>query len=239
MDRRFSHQDLVSYLSRLAHDKGATAANDYIKVNFSEEQVRSSEWISGMRCAFEYSSLNENRRLLSATKMLGDAGFYLPMEALFRLGFPRQEFIVNIDLSRGRLGDTLVQLAIYVHAMHYLNLLLLVKPSLSVSKRVLLSKSNKFESDLVSVDLTPPIAEYLHSIAVKQVFERSLLESVSPLVLEGLSTPSDLCLGLDADTVVLHIRAGDALFLGALNLPPLGYYKEAIKSIRFKWRIFG
>ena len=84
-----SLQDLVGHLSRIADDKGAAAADAYLRAYLNEDQIKSSDWLAGMRCAFQYSALNERRRLLSATTMLGDAGFYLPMEAMFELGFPR------------------------------------------------------------------------------------------------------------------------------------------------------
>ena len=84
---------------------------------------------------------------MSATTMLGDAGFYLPMEAMFELGFPRSEFIVNVDLPDGRLGDTLWQVAMILHAMHGLNLVLFLKSRMSSYRRVLLSKSCEFMND--------------------------------------------------------------------------------------------
>jgi len=74
------------------------------------------------------------------------------------------------------------------------------------------------------------MAEYLRSISANQVFDRSFLASVSSLVLEGLGSSDDLELNLDADVLILHVRGGDALFLGALTLPPLGYYQQAISS---------
>ena len=225
-----SLQDLVGFLARIADDKGAAAANAYLRENFTDDQIKNIDWLAGMRCAFQYSALNEKRRLLSASAMLGDAGFYLPMEAMFELGFPRTEFIVNVDLSRGRLGDTLGQLALHLHAMHSLNLVLCVKSRMSSYRRILLSKSHGFMNDLISVDLTPPINSYLRSVALNEVFDKTFLVAVSPLVLQGLGSPDDLKVDITHDVLVLHVRSGDALFLGALTLPPLSYYQQAISA---------
>ena len=107
MDERVGLQDLIGFLARLADDQGSAAADKYLKENLSENQIRSSDWLAGMREAFQYASLNEKRRLFYASQILGGAGLCTSMEVLFDLGFPRREFIVNIDLSNGRLGDTL------------------------------------------------------------------------------------------------------------------------------------
>ena len=230
MDARGNLQDLVGFLARIADDKGAAAANAYLRENFSDDQIKSIDWLAGMRCAFQHSALNEKRRLLSASNMLGDAGFYLPMEAMFELGFPRTEFIVNVDLSRGRLGDTLGQLARHLHAMHSLNLVLFVKSRMSSYRRILLSKSHGFMNDLISVDLIPPINSYLRSVASNEVFDRTFLAAASPTVLQGLGSPDSLKVDLAHDVLVLHVRAGDALFIGALMLPPLIYYQQAISK---------
>ena len=80
-----SLQDLVDFLARIADDKGAAAADKYLKENLSEDQIRSSDWLAGMRAAFQYASLNERRRLLYASQILGGSVFCLPMEVLLNL----------------------------------------------------------------------------------------------------------------------------------------------------------
>ena len=234
MDARMNLQDLVGFLARIADDKGAAAANAYLGENLTDDQIKSVDWLAGMRCAFQYSALNEKRRLLSASAMLGDAGFYLPMEAMFELGFPRTEFIVNVDLSRGRLGDTLGQLASHLHAMHSLNLVLFVKSRMSSYRRIMLSKSHGFMNDLISVDLTPPIESYLRSVASNEVFDRTFLVAASPTVLQDLGSPDSLKIDFAHDVLVVHVRAGDALFKGALLLPPMSYYQTAILASKAK-----
>ena len=223
-----SLQDLVDFLARIADDKGAAAADKYLKENLSEDQIRSSDWLAGMRAAFQYASLNEKRRLLYASQILGESGFCLPMEALFELGFPRREFIVNVDLFSGRLGDTLGQLARYLHAMHSLNLVLSVKPRMSRTRRLMLSSSCKFDHDPVVIDMFPPVEEYLQSSISNMVFNRSFLSAVSTLVLEDLGSFRNSKFDRFDDLLALHVRAGDALFEGALILPPLNYYQSAI-----------
>lgn len=227
-------QDLVGFLSRIADDKGAAAADEYIKNNLTDDQIKNVDWLAGMRCAFQYSALNERRRLLSAATMLGNAGFYLPMEAMFELGFPRSEFIVYVDLSDGRLGDSLFQLAKYLHAMQYLNLVLFVKSRMSSYRRVLLSKSCGFMQESVAVDLTPPVKSYLDSIAENEVFNKSFLRASSSLVLQNMRSLESLKVDVSSDVLVVHVRSGDALFLGALVLPPLTYYEQAISRSGLK-----
>ena len=223
-------QDLVGFLSKIADYNGATAANAYLRDNLSEDQIRSVEWLAGMRCAFQYSELNERRRLLSAAKLLADFDVSLPIEVMFEFGFPRTEFIVNIDLTEGRLGDTLVQLAKYIHAMNALNLVLFVKHQMSSYRRVLLSKSCGFTKDLTSINLSPAVREYLYSVAKGEAFNRKLLHTASPLVLQNIEPLENLNIDISHDVLVLHVRAGDALFLGAKNLPPLNYYTQAISD---------
>ena len=91
--------------------------------------------------AFAKSSISESRRLLHVAQALGDAGYYLPMDALFQIGLPRREFIVKCNLTHGRLGDGLGQMNEYIHAMKSLNLVLIVNPYGTSSKNVLLSCS--------------------------------------------------------------------------------------------------
>ena len=229
-----SLQDLVGFLSRMADDRGAAAADAYLRDNFTDDQIKDVDWLAGMRCAFQYSALNERRRLLSAATMLGDAGFYLPMEAMFQLGFPRSEFIVYVDLTDGRLGDSLLQLARYLHAMQSLNLVLFVKSRMSSYRRVMLSKSCGFMQETVSVDLTPPIKGYLDSIAENEVFNKSFLRDASSLILQNMRPLESLKLDVSSDVLVVHVRSGDALFLGALMLPPLKYYERAIMGSGLK-----
>ena len=223
-------QDLVGYLSKIADDSGAAAANAYIRKNLSEDQIRSAEWLAGMRCAFQYSELNERKRLLSVAKLLEDYGVNLPLEVMFEFGFPRDQFIVNIDLSEGRLGDTLGQLARYIHAMNVLNLVLFVKPQMSPYRRVLLSKSCGFTQDLVSINLSSAMKDYLYSVAESEKFNRKFLHSASPLVLQNIISRENVRVDIDCDVLVLHVRAGDILFLGDGKLPPLHYYKQAISE---------
>ena len=219
---------------RIADDQGAAAADAYLRDNVPEDGIKSKDWLAGMRCAFRYSALNEKKRLLSAVKMLGDAGFYLPMEAMFELGFPHTDFIVNVDLTDGRLGDTLDQLALYLHAMHCLNLVLFVKSRMSPYRRVLLSKSCEFTQDLVSVDLNPPLKEYLRTVGANEMFDKSFLRAVSPLVLQDLDSSEKLKVDVSHDVLVLHVRSGDALFSGAMYLPPLSYYQKTISNSGLK-----
>ena len=151
----------------------------------------------------------------------------------FELGFPRREFIVNVDLS-GRLGDTLGQLARYLHAMHSLNLVLSVKSRMSRTRRLMLSSSCKFDHDPVVIDMFPPVEDYLQSSISNMVFNRSFLSAVSTLVLEDLGSFRNSKFDRFDDLLALHVRAGDALFEGALVFPPLRYYQSAILGAGLK-----
>jgi len=92
----------------------------------------------------------------------------------------------------------------------------------------MLSSSFKFDHDPAMINLFPPVEEYLQSSVSNMVFNRMFLSAVSPLVLEDLAPSCDSKFDGFDDVLVLHVRSGDALFMGALILPPLSYYQSAI-----------
>ncbi len=230
MDQRFSMQDMVGFLARIAHDQGAHAASKYMNANIAAEDIAKSDWLKGMNCALQYAAINERKRLLSLNQALGAAGLFLPIEALFEFGLPRKEFIINIDTTNGRIGDSLGQLASYIHAMIELNLVLIVKPRLSRSARILLHHSLLFSEDLICIGSTPPLLDYLNRVAESRPFNRAFLASQTSALFDMLPMPKHITYGtlLQNGALVIHVRAGDALFQGAIALPPLRYYLNAI-----------
>ena len=233
MDTRInSLKDWRAYLSHCARSQGPSYANNKIETCLGENAYK-NQFLSGMKEAFESSSVSESRRLLHVVQALGDAGYFLPMEALFQMGLPRKDFIVKCNLSHGRLGDGLNQMMYYIHAMESLNLVLIANPYGLTQKSVLLSSSCEFDADLFMIDMNTPVSDYLISEARSCSFDRNLLFKYSSQLLCGLKelkSLADLKQQLN-NTVVVHIRSGDGLFLGTnMFLPPLDYYMSAIKE---------
>ena len=233
MDTRFNTLgEWSSYFSHCAKKQGAAYADDQIERLFGEK-IKQSDFLNGMKEAFSSSSESELRRLLHITQALGDAGYYLHMDALFQMGLPRKEFIVKCNLTHGRLGDSLLQMAHYIHAMRELNLVLIVRTYGDPSKTVFLNLSSEFESDLFMIDMNKPVSNYLRNVAFSSPFDRRLLFSFSSQLLGGFQEMGQLS-GLKnklLDTVVLHVRSGDGLFCGGnMSLPPMHYYLDSIKN---------
>lgn len=232
MDNRATLQELVTFLASIANAKGALAASNYINQNLPPDVIGSNDWLKGMNAAFQYSAINERKRLLFMIQALGCSGLCLPIETLFEFGLPQKGFIVNIDLTEGRIGDTLGKLARYVHAMIELNLVLLVKSRLSRSAFILVHNSVEFSEDVVSIDSIPPVIDYLTKIGESVTFKRDFLRLLPSQLFDDLPGPENLPHGLkalDNGVLVIHVRGGDALFNGLINLPPLMYYLNAIR----------
>ena len=233
MDTRFNTLgEWRDYFSHCAQKQGAAYAGKQIDTLFGEI-VTKCDLLQGMKEAFSSASDSELRRLLHITQALGDAGYYLHMDSLFQMGLPRQEFIVKCSLTHGRLGDGLLQMAHYIHAMKELNLVLVVKPFGAPSKTVLLSFSGEFDSELFMLDMNTPVSDYLRSVACSRPFDRRILFDCSSQLLCNFKELSQLFELREKlkDTVVLHIRSGDGLFCGGnMSLPPIRYYIDSIEK---------
>ena len=232
MDTRLSYEDWKDYLSHCAQKQGPSHAMNQCEAHLGEI-VCKDPFLAGMKEAFAKSSISESRRLLHVAQALGDAGYYLPMDALFQIGLPRREFIVKCNLTHGRLGDGLGQMNEYIHAMKSLNLVLIVNPYGTSSKNVLLSCSGEFDAELFVLDMNAPVSGYLKSEAYSCDFDRRLLARYASQLLCGLDEVAQfswLKEKLD-DAIVLHVRSGDGLFVGTnMSLPPLDYYISSIKG---------
>ena len=76
------------------------------------------------------------------------------------------------------------------------------------------------------------LRDYVLEISAKQTFSLSLLRGVSTSLFSKL--PKQEMLPFSTESLVVHVRAGDALFEGLLFLPPLHYYISAILNSRKK-----
>ena len=138
------------------------------------------------------------------------------------MGVPRKEFGLRVNFLNGRLEDTLGQLASFVHAMYELNLVLFVRSILSTSNSVMLCFSDSFDEEFGIYDGDEgTLRDYIFEVASSCTFSLSLIRQLSTSLFSRL--PSRESLSLPSDALVVHIRAGDALFRGALTLPPLSY----------------
>ena len=206
---------------------GPTRALRSLKQRIPPDLVNSDECLAALLDAYGSASMAEKRKMMRVAEDLESFGITLPRDLLFFLGVPQREFGLKVDFVNGRLGDTLGQLAKFVHAMHALNLVLFVRSKLSKSRSVMLCCADAFDEEFsVSNGNDGALREYVFEVAGKNAFSLGFLRGLSPSLFSKL--PVRESLSLTSNSLVLHVRAGDALFEGALLLPPLSYYQSAI-----------
>ena len=233
MDKRATIEDVLRDAFYNCESRGPTSALRSLTARIPAEKVESSEYLRGLFDAYRSASAVEKSRMRRAVEDLASFNVALPRDFLFYLGVPRKEFGLRVDLLNGRLGHTLGQLARYVHAMHALNLVLFVRLRSALRRSVMLCCDDSFDEEFSVYDgVEGTIRDYVFEVASNQVFSRDFLRGLSPSLFSKLiaqNSPS-----LADGSLVLHVRAGDALFEGALNLPPLSYYQSAILASKAK-----
>ena len=227
MDGRSTVQLVLEDASSVCGSCGPTRALRSLKQRIPPALVESNEYLAALFDAYGSASIAEKRKMRRVAGDLESFGVSVPRDLLFFLGVPQKEFGLKLDLVNGRLGDTLSQLAGFVHAMHALNLVLFVGFRLSKHRSVMLCCSDSFDEDFgVNDGNVGSLRDYVLEVASKQTFSVDFLRGLSPSLFSRL--PNKESLSLSSDSLVVHVRAGDALFRGALTLPPLSYYKSAI-----------
>ena len=233
MDNRVTVRDVVWAALSTCESRGPTQALRQLKTRIPAETVQSSEYLQALFDAYKSASTAEKSKMRRAAEDLAGMSIALPRDILFYLGIPKREFGLRVDLLNGRLGDTLGQLAKFVHAMHALNLVVYVKSRLSKHRTVMLCCADSFDEEFGIYDGNEgTLHDYVFDVANDQVFSRTFLTDLSPSLFSRL--PSRDSLSFSSDSLVLHVRAGDALFMGALTLPPLSYYQMAISASEAK-----
>lgn len=233
MDVRSTIGQIVLDSLSNCESRGPTSAQRLLVGRIPLEEIESSEGLRTLVAAYKSASAAEKRKMRRAVEDLAGFGVHLPRDLLFYLGVPRKEFGLRVDLLDGRLGDTLEQLAKFVHAMHALNLVLFVNSRLSSHRSVMLSCADSFGEEFSVYDGNEgALRDYVLEVSDNCAFSLSLIRELSPSLFSKL--PSNEVASLGAESLVIHVRGGDALFLGALALPPLTYYKSAILSSGLK-----
>ena len=226
-------EDVLRDTFSVCESRGPTMALRSLTERVPAEKVESSEYLPALFDAYRSASTAEKSRMRRAVEDLASMGLALPRDFLFFMGVPQREFGLKVDLLNGRLGDTLGQLARYVHAMHALNLVLFVKSKVSSHRSVMLCCADSFDVEFSVYDGSAgTLHDYVLEVASKHAFSLSSIRGLSPSLFSKL--PSRENLFLPSESLVMHIRAGDALFLGALTLPPLSYYQSAILASKAK-----
>ena len=227
MDVRSTVQLVLQDASSVCESCGPTRALSSLRQRIPPDLLKSDECLAALLDAYGSASMAEKRKMRRVAGDLESFGIALPRDLLFFLGVPQREFGLKVDLLDGRLGDTLGQLARFIHAMHVLNLVLFVRSKLSKSRSVMLCCADAFDEEFsVNDGNHGALRDYVFEVAGKSDFSLEFLRGLSPSLFSGL--PSRESLPLVSDSLVVHVRAGDALFLGALTLPPLKYYEQAI-----------
>ena len=233
MDTRGTIEDVLREAFYSCESRGPTSALRSLTERIPADKVKSSEYLRALFDAYRSASAVEKSRMRRAVEDLSSFGVALPREFLFYLGVPRKEFGLRVDLLCGRLGDTLGQLAKFVHAMHALNLVLFVKSRVSLRRSVMLCCADSFDEEFGIYDGNEgTLRDYVLEVALNQPFSLGVLRGLSSSLFSKL--PAENGLPLAAGSLVLHVRAGDALFEGALTLPPLSYYQSAILASETK-----
>lgn len=228
-ERILSWPDFAEHIAFIAKDLGAKEALK--RLHQFQVQGEYPEYIQGFNQALTQAAENEDRRMLILSRIMAFSGFFLPIESLFELGLPKKEFLVYADLTFGRLGDSLYKLCLLLHAMNRLDLVLCVRSKFSSNKRILIHNKDVFDSDVPSIEFIPPIKEYLWKTAEMYEFSRSTLQNTTRSIFLDIPTVDKYKdLNLD-ESLVVHVRGGDALFEGALFLPPFSYYTNCIKKV--------
>lgn len=229
MDTFVTQEDIVKQTIEICESRGPTAALRRLYQLVPTERIAKSVYLRALSDAYGSASVGEKDRLRTAAKHLSCFGVDFPLDILFHLGLPSRGFGVKIDYLNGRLGDTLGQLAVDIHAMHALGLAVLVKTRLSKAKHILITAGDEFEEEFEFQDgNSGAIRKYLDNTGLAEPFRRDYLTSLSSSLFSRLASKSEV--SLDDGTCVVHVRGGDALYEGALFLPPLSYYKKQIQE---------
>ena len=224
---RQTFDELIQKAAIASTGRGASEGLRILK-SISSDKEKLPDYFLGMRNGLECASENEKTRLLMLSRIMSLSGLHLPVSALFNLGLPRKEFLLYADLSTGRIGDQLFQLAQLLHAQKVLNIVLCINSKLSSANKIILLNNDSFSTDLPAVELNPSLSEYFKSICKSSVFIRKILQESSRTIFNLIPNEKSYQ-NLELDKVLItHIRGGDALFDGTLLLPPLRYYTECI-----------
>ncbi len=233
MDRRTTLQDIV--VDALSHCelRGPTRALGLLMERIPTKEIESSEYLQALVSTCKSASAAEKNKMRRTIEELSGFGIALPRDVLFFLGIPRREFGLKVNFLNGRLGDTLDQLAKLVHGMHALNLILFVNCKLSKNRSIMLSCTDCFNEEFNVYDGDEgTLRDYVLEVASKQDFSLTLLRGLNTSLFSKLPTRESI--HISSESIVVHVRAGDALFIGALFLPPLNYYIDAISNSKAK-----
>ncbi len=221
--------EFIRFVSRAANAAGPGAALNHFENISSLENT--PEFLKGLNSAFKLSADHEKAKNLLLLRALNLSGHFLPLSVFFNSGFPQKEFLIYTQFLSGRIGDILLKLAKLIHAMHHLDLVLCVDSRLSLFNNILLSSKDSFHSNLPAIELYSDLYRYLEESIEHKPFSRGYLINSSRQLFSKLPDKSEYNkFNLDRN-IIVHVRGGDALFEGAIELPPLSYYTKSIDEL--------
>ncbi len=230
MNKSPSTVEIINFIYKLTESHGSRYAYNRLRSYISQMDKNSipDVLIAASNTLFWATKNQERSEQLLFRQMLAK-GISLPTETLFANGFPKREFIVYGNNTEGRQGDQLSKLSYMLNAQSALNIVLCIRSELSKNKSILISNKNNFETDLPSIDQIS-IYPYLKAIALQNSFKRSLLQGCNRNLFNKLPSFKEYNGLLKDNSLVIHIRGGDALFDGQIPLPPASYYQNIIDS---------
>lgn len=233
MDTRGTLDDALSEIFKICESRGPVSALSRLSQLVPNEMVTSSEYLRALCDAYISASHSEKRRIRRSAEDLANYGIKFPRDILFSLGVPKRQFCLKINFLRGRLGDNLKYLSYYIHGMHALDLILFVKSPMSQLRYIMLSVTDTFSEEIEIFDGNDSaLSDYVMEIGKGSIFSRNMLTSLSSSLFSIF--PKRESLPFLDDSLVIHVRGGDALFDGALNLPPFSYYMNLISNTSAK-----
>jgi len=190
------------------------------------EESELPEQLKSLRSTLEAAALSARDFDFLFLQAMAAKGMKAPFEIFRSAGFPESSFMVRVKFNNGRLGDCLTQLAVLLHAQAVDNLMLIVNAWFSEGTHIM-TPALQFDGSLPSIDYLC-VQDYLTTRTQSNPFQRSLLQQCSRGILGRITSDCPIDNDVLADALVLHVRAGDALFDGSIALPPLHYYTHCI-----------
>ncbi|KZR71818.1 hypothetical protein PMIT1318_01626 [Prochlorococcus marinus str. MIT 1318] len=188
------------------------------------------EQLKTLKVSLELASKNKRNLDFLLFRILAAKGITFPSsEVYFSYGFPKTDFVVYANLLNGRIGDSLDQLTRLLHVQQKRNLILFVRSRIIEGGSVIVAKKEFHEGVLPSIDYSS-IRDYIYSEFSTIKFDRSILQSAPRALLGNIITSERESITSSTNTLVLHVRGGDALIEGTMRLPPLSYYKRCLEE---------
>ena len=240
MDLNTGVMEMAQNLMKLMINHGSFSARNFLsQLGFDgPDRERAESFFQGINMTLEAQAEADIERINKAFAELSRLGITFPVTFLKEYGLPCKGLMVNYSPSTGRLGDFLGQLRTLVAIRYGSNNIV----TCQLPKEISLCKSIVIGGDIGLDTTRMHVYELVHRDLEVFLDDASKeLAAQCPWLLRY--APGEIFNKLhnegedsSHDTVVIHLRGGDALHNSEMvyHQPPLSYYCNAIRNDGFK-----